>query len=135
MTEQLPLFEPARRRGGRAKTPKHERSRPHMLSVRISEAERAALQAKADHAQISLASFARAALLGAPLPRQARKVTVEVEALSRTLGALGPVGSNLNQLTRAANMGAAVNADALAATLADLREARDAIMTALGRDP
>ena len=51
------------------------------------------------------------------------------------LGLFGNIGSNLNQIARAANSGDGIDAVDFARELANLQAARDAILKALGRDP
>jgi uncharacterized protein (DUF1778 family) len=110
-----------------------KRQRQKALRVRLTDAERAALDEAAEQAGLSLASYARQALLGAPPPRQARRPPVAKAELARVLAQLGKVGSNLNQLAHAANVGAAVDGVALAAELGELAAVRAALFAALGR--
>jgi hypothetical protein len=74
-------------------------------------------------------------LLGAPAPRQVRRPPVERKELARLLGELGKIGGNLNQLARAANTGVVIDATEVSEALAGLGAVRDAILTALGREP
>ncbi|MEY2853172.1 MAG: hypothetical protein RL030_304 [Pseudomonadota bacterium] len=110
------------------------RRRQKGLRVRLTEAERAALDVAAEQAGLSRASYARQVLLAVPPPRQARRPPVERVELARLLAHIGKVGSNLNQLAHLGNAGAAVDGAALAAELAELATVRQAIRAALGRD-
>lgn len=118
-----------------------EARRRHLrLSIRFSGQELAALATNARHAGFALSSYARFILVGTKPLRSARRPSVEKELLARTLGQLGKIGSNLNQIARVLNRSpenasslASVAAD-LASCLGDLRALRAAVMTALGRE-
>jgi hypothetical protein len=109
------------------------RQRQKSLRVRLTDAERAALDEAAERAGLSLASYARQVLLAVPPPRQARRPPVERVELARLNAHIGKIGSNLNQLAHAGNVGAAVDGVALAAELGELALVRAAIFAALGR--
>jgi hypothetical protein len=109
------------------------RQRQKSLRVRLTDAERAALDTASERAELSLAGYARQVLLAAPPPRQSRRPPVEKAELARLLAHIGKVGSNLNQLAHTGNTGAAVDGAALAAELAELATLRKAIRAALGR--
>jgi hypothetical protein len=111
-----------------------KRARPAHLTVRLSAEERAAVDAAAGAAGLTAGSYAREAMLGGPAPREVRRPPAEREELVRLLAALGKIGSNLNQLAHAANTGTVLYSDEIAATLASLREVRDALLKALGRE-
>ncbi len=112
-----------------------KRVRSRVLPIRFSKEERAVLDDAADRAGLTPSSYARQALLGAPAPRQVRRPPVERRELAKLLGEAGKIGSNLNQLAKAANSGVLVYAGDLDAALAGLQELRDAILRALGREP
>jgi hypothetical protein len=109
------------------------RQRQKSLRVRLTDAERAALDDAAERAGLSLASYARQVLLAAPPPRQSRRPPVEKAEMARLLAHIGKVGSNLNQLAHLGNTGAAVDGTALAAGLLELATVSAAIRAALGR--
>jgi hypothetical protein len=112
-----------------------KRARSTHITVRLTAEERAAIDAAAERAGLTAGSYARQAMLGAPMPRQVRRPPVERKELARLLGALGRIGGNVNQLAHHANAGSPVQRRALAATLDDLRAMRDAVLSALGRAP
>jgi hypothetical protein len=112
-----------------------KRRRDIHLSVRLTEDERVLIDAAAERAGLAVGSYARQALLGAPTPRQVRRPPVERKELARLLGELGHVGGNLNQLAHHANAGMPVPRGDIAHALERLAEVRDAILSALGRDP
>lgn len=106
------------------------------VAVRCTPDEYAALQAKAAAAGLTVSGYLRAAALGSPGVRSARRPPVEREELARALGLLGRYGGNLNQLARMANTTGALPTEAALVALGDeVRAVRDALMRALGRDP
>ncbi|MGW0137506.1 plasmid mobilization protein [Streptomyces calvus] len=87
------------------------RQRPHVRNTRFSDDELARVTAGAKAAGLTLAGFlARAALSAAhDLDRTAGSVAGEREVITEFFAArrhLGHVGNNLNQITRAVNVGA-----------------------------
>lgn len=112
-----------------------KRIRDGQLTIRLSETERAAIDAAAERAGVTPGSYARQVLLGGPQPRQVRRPPAGRAELARLLGELGKVGSNLNQLARAANSGKEVYTEEVHSALAGLRLIREAILSALGRGP
>ena len=104
------------------------RERGKSIKVALSETERANIEAKAQAAGLSLSGYSRAQLLGSVTPRTLKAAPLpERQELARLLAQLGKVGANLNQLTHRANTGQSVEAEALAATLAQVRAAADDI--------
>jgi hypothetical protein len=87
----------------------------------------------------TLSSYARFILVGTKPLRSARRPTIERELLARTLGQIGKIGSNLNQIAHVLNRGLETDpppsslAIEISAFLNDLREVRLLLMTALGR--
>ena len=112
-----------------------KRVRKRILPIRLSDEEHAVIDEAAERAGLVVSSYARQALLGAPPPRQVRRPAVERRELARLLGELGKIGGNLNQLAKAANTGVVVFEGEIASALTGLREMRDAVLKALGRDP
>lgn len=112
-----------------------KRVRSAHLTIRLSPEERAAIDEAADRAGLTPGSYARQVVLGAPQPRQVRRPPIERRELARLLGELGHVGSNLNQIAKAANSGDGVDVRAIEWTLGALHVVRDAVLKALGRDP
>jgi hypothetical protein len=102
--------------------------RPAPLSIRFTDAEKAALRHKA--AGIPLGSFIRQLVLGPDVGGgKARKYPVkDGEALGHILGLLGQsrIANNLNQLAKAAHLGALPVTDE---TEADLRAACAEVVT------
>lgn len=123
---------PPRRRSGSEK-----RERSASVLVRLTPDERARLEEAANRVGLTLASYARQQTLGGVLPRAARRPPVEARRLALILAALGKIGSNVNQIARAANQNMLSPNDLalLAEETAALRNVRGALMTALGREP
>lgn len=122
--------QPLRRRSGGK-----NRQRSVALAVRFSPEERAEVEAAAASAGVALGSYIRHQSLGGKRPRAVRRPPVEKEQLARILAALGKIGSNLNQIARASNMGLFTTGDyeTLKEETAALGAARSALMEALGR--
>jgi len=111
------------------------RLRTRLLAVRCTAEELAAIHAAASRAGLSAGAFVRLQTLGAPGPRAARRPPIERVELARLLGETGRLGSNVNQLARAANAaGDLPSAESLAETRAAVIAIRDAVLRALGRD-
>ena len=109
------------------------------LTVRLTEDERARLTARAGRKPLS--TYVRETLLdadGREPRRKQRSPIADEEALSRVLAALGQsrLSSNLNQLARAANVGALLPGPetdaALRAAIEDIASIRALLMQALG---
>ncbi len=113
------------------------RQRGRRITIRLTEAERAALDSAAERAGLSLGSHIRKVLLDAPLPRQARRPPIEKRELARLLGQIGKIGSNINQLAREVNSEGPGAFDRIDFNQAqdDLAAMRAALMEALGRSP
>lgn len=110
-------------------------ARTKLLPIRCTAEERAAIKAAADKAGLSVGAFLRASALGDAGPRAVRRPPIERKELARLLGHLGKVGSNINQLAHAFNQrGRAPALAELNGIRGDLKEMRDALITALGRD-
>ncbi len=112
-----------------------QRVRTKHITIRLTPEERAAIDSAAERAGLTSGSYARQVMLGAPAPRQVRRPPVERRELAKLLGGLGRVGGNLNQLAHRANAGMPAERGALMSALDDLRAMRDAVLTALGREP
>lgn len=114
-----------------------KRQRDAQIKIRCTADEFSAAAAKADKAGISLAAFARTAMLDSPGPRAQRRLPVDATLLRQVLGHLGKVGNNLNQIARHLN----TNGDPhgivpdLHNALADQARLRDMLYEALGKTP
>ena len=119
-----------RRRKGTEK-----RQRSLAFAVRFSAEERAELEAAAASAGVALGSYISHQSLGGKRPRAAKRAMEQKAKLALILAQLGKIGSNLNQIARASNMGLFTTGDyeAMKAETAALTAARSALMEALGR--
>jgi len=134
--------QPARR----SRSGSNTRQRTRAFPVRLSEAERAALEAAASAAGMAAGSYVRHLLTVGKAPRSVRRPPVELEALRILLGELGAlraefgkIGSNVNQIAHKLNSDFSVtpayvqdtfkNLDAAVLTL---QATRDAALKALG---
>ena len=112
-----------------------KRLRTTHITIRLTVDERAAIDAAAEDAGLTPGSYIRQLALSASAPRPVRKRPAEHRDLARLLGELGKIGSNLNQIAKAANQGLAVYGNEILAALARLDEIRIAILKDLGRLP
>ena len=120
---------PKRRSGSQ----KRQRQKSH--AVRFSDPEWSEVKAKADHAGVAVSAFMRHATLGAPLPRAARRPTVNQKMVARVLGLLGNIASNMNQAARVLNMtGEMRNPDLFEDACRAVVEMRSGCMEALGME-
>jgi HAMP domain-containing protein len=82
---------------------------------------------------MTVGAFMRHQAIGTPGPRSVRRPQVDRAALARVLAAFGRIGSNVNQLARAANSGEIPARDELMEAAASVQSIRSALMQALGR--
>jgi hypothetical protein len=103
------------------------------LSARFNGQEADAVRQMADRAGASVASVIRYAVLNQPIPRAARRPTVNHEAAARILGELGRIAETLRG---AAGAGRVDPKDpVIAAAFRDLAEMRTVCFQAMGREP
>ena len=110
------------------------RRRTKIYSVRLDPAEQERAAAIRERTGLSLSALIRRALFDSPLPRAARRPTVNHKAAAQVLAELGKIGSNLNQAQKHINAGHPqwnVWEQAARAVI----EMRTACMQALGREP
>lgn len=117
-----------------ARSGTEKRRRTKTYSVRLTPAEQERAAAIRDHAGLPLSALIRRALFDTPLPRAARRPTLNHQAVARLLGELGKIGGNLNQAQKHINAGHPQwNVwEEAARALIDMRTA---CMEALGREP
>jgi hypothetical protein len=109
--------------------------RDKFIAVRCTPAEYAAIAKKAEQAGLKIGSYLRSVALGDPGPRAARRPPIKLEQLSRILGLLGNLTSNVNQMTRRLNQSGFVpGLPELLAIRGEASEVCEAIRKALGRD-
>lgn len=111
-----------------------KRQRTKDIRVRLTPDEYARVKLAADNTGLALGAFARAAMLDSPGPRATRKPPVARKELTRILGQLGKIGSNVNQIARAINSGDDPNGltDDIKAAVVAIAEIHAAAAHALG---
>ena len=105
------------------------------FSIRLSDEQRADLDSRADRARLSTGGYAISAIFNTPPPRQSYRPSVVEEELARLMGAIGKIGSNINQLAHQAHLGSWPDSRALQQACADIRMMRDTLIRAFGRTP
>lgn len=91
-------------KGDRKRDASQNRQRRASIEIALTQEERAEIERRAANAGLSLSSFCRAAALGDPGPRAARRPIVDAAALAHTHAELRRVGNNLNQIAHALNI-------------------------------
>ncbi|HEY1723311.1 MAG TPA: MobC family plasmid mobilization relaxosome protein [Magnetospirillaceae bacterium] len=104
------------------------------VTSRYDAQEFAELEERASEAGLTRASYQREKSLTAPVTRSTRRAPIDRELLAKTQGQLGKVGSNLNQIARAANVGEIQLAE-IRAAVAEVRALVRVIQEALGQRP
>lgn len=101
--------------------------RDRIIRLRVTEAEARAIKDLAVARGLSLSDLVRRAALGVRMPARSFDQT-HAAVLAQTLGELGRVGGNLNQITRRANAGKLSGHDAeLSCTLSGIDTLRERI--------
>ena len=77
--------------------------RAHRTTIRWNDADYAAITAAAERRGLTVGPYLRAVGLGKPGAGSRHRPTTERKNLARLLGALGKLGSNVNQLAKHAN--------------------------------
>jgi hypothetical protein len=125
----MPTAQPTKSRRG-----SETRKKSHAVTVRFGEVEFADLDERARVAGLTMPAYIRE-LTVPPAKRQTRgthRPSIERELAARILAQLGKLGSNVNQIARAANLGAD-EAPEWAAAREEVCEAARAVMQVLGR--
>lgn len=114
-----------------------KRQRTMQVKVRLTPDEFTQLAERSDKAGMTAGAYLRAAGLGTAGARAQRRLPVDAMLLRQVLGHLGRVGSNLNQIARRLNEGAAAGLllPELREALADFGHMRAALYRALGKAP
>jgi len=109
------------------------RQRQHVLHCRVNPDEKALIQEYAQNRGISVSSLLRLAGLGSPCEAKGKPLPrSDQELLSKLIGQLGKIGSNINQIARAANTSGHVDALALHQSLSHLEITLKHLMRLLG---
>lgn len=83
---------------------KVQRSSNRQVNIRLSADEAAKLDDLLEQAGVSAAGYMKAATFNRPLSNARPRLDVDATLLRQILGQLGKLGSNANQIARAANM-------------------------------
>lgn len=117
-------------KGGRPKKQPHEQRAARLPAVRLTDAERIDLEAKAERAGVPLSEWVRHELLQAPLPRPAVSGRNRMDASMIT--ELNRIGVNVNQIARQVNRGRDHDPHHLDAVLHELHTALQAVTRSYG---
>jgi hypothetical protein len=79
--------------------------------LRLLPEERAAIEAAAEQAGLTIGSYIRQCVLEAPTTRARRLPSVEILAILKLQGELNRIGANIYQLTRHVNFGRLIDTD------------------------
>lgn len=110
-----------------------KRQRTRQINIRVSDEELEKIEADAGRAGITVGAYVRQVLLDAPIPRQSKRPSIEKESLSKLLGQIGKIGSNINQLAKSNNRGIAPYAHEMHTALEMLLLLQQEVLQALGK--
>ena len=114
--------------------PKTTDPRSKQLKARFTEAELQIVNDRAEGTGMTTSDLLRFGVLREPPPPRRRGVhpVKDQQELARILGAIGKIGSNVNQLAHVANSGAWPENQLLHQAAADIQWMRHTLMIALG---
>ena len=110
-----------------------QRQRQKGVRARVTPDEYAAIERRARAAGLSTAAYLRACALGDQGPRSQRRPPVEMEHFGKAVAELNKIGSNVNQIAHAANMGKDPDRILLARMAEELSIAVSELLRAAGR--
>ena len=114
------------------KSGSENRQRSGQIAFRVTEEERAKIEAAADAAELTIGSFVRAKILKKSVTKATRRPSLDREILGRALGMLGKVGSNINQIAKHMNSGGHTPAAEILKALNDFAILKEQILKAIG---
>ena len=126
MSEPLPNV-PVMPRKKRSGSEKRKRQAPP-ISVRVTDSERAKIEANAAAVDLCASAFLRTLGTGQPRARERRRPMPELKPFAQAMGRLGIYASNAHQLLKLANRGEIVLPDELAEASKKLRDAADELL-------
>ena len=103
-----------------------------MFTVRFSEDEAEIIRQLAERTGLSAGALIRRALLNAPQPPSAHRPSVDITAVDHLLVKLEPIGSNINQHAKHANMGSFDHGESIRQELNAFAELRLPCLQAIG---
>ena len=98
----------ASEKAGRTEKAHHgsqQRQRQQGVRAAVTPDEYTAIERRARAAGLSTASYLRACALGDKGPRSQRRPSVELEQFGKAIAELNKIGSNVNQIAHAVNLG------------------------------
>ena len=107
------------------------RKRNKQLNLRLSPEEYKQIKDDADLMQITAGAYVRKVVLDAPVPRQSRRPSIEIQKLAHLLGQIHKIGCNINQIAKAANSNISYNQNDLSEELEMLKDVCQDIKKAL----
>ena len=119
----------------RPRTGTEKRKRSRVVGIRMTDEEYAQTEAAAERKGLTVPSYARHTLLAEPQTRSRRRPRADVATLARFCGELNRIGSNINQIARAANSGEQRSEVRLAGALADIEGTLTLARLAMGLEP
>ena len=117
---------------GPQKSGSEKRQRGGQIAFRVTEEERAKIEAAADAAELTVGSFIRAKILKKSVTKATHRPSLDREILARALGMLGKVGSNVNQIAKHLNSGGHVPNAEIIKALNDVAILKEKILQAIG---
>lgn len=114
--------------------PKATEPRSKQLKARFTEAELSVVNARAQDSGLTTSDLLRFGVLQTPPPPRRRGIhpVKDQQELARVLGAIGKIGSNVNQLAHVANCGSWPESRLLYEAAQDIQWMRRTLMLALG---
>jgi hypothetical protein len=122
--------------GDRKKKTHHgsqKRQRQKGVRATVTDDEYTAIEARARKAGLSTAAYLRACALGDHGPRAQRRPPVELQQFGKAVSELNKIGSNVNQIAHAANMGLSVDRATLSRMAKELSIAVYQLLEAAGK--
>jgi hypothetical protein len=113
------------------KSKSETRKKGKIIGVRVDPVELAEIQAKAESAGLTVASFIRINTLENVITETRTAPSLDRILLSQLLGQLGKIGSNINQIARRMNEGGSVGADRVTAACDEFSVLRDELIKAI----
>ena len=109
------------------------RKRNKQLNLRLSPEEYKQIKDDADLMQITAGAYVRKVVLDAPVPRQSKRPSIEIQKLAHLLGQIHKIGCNINQIAKAANSNIDYEKNDLSEELEMLKDVCQDIKKALKR--